>query len=93
MGINNQNIYFQIKNDIRDDPFYSSTKFMHKCHVCGKQFYVPCGELWSFKRQKKNHGGSKGKPSYRWFCTWSCLSKYDKTEKPTTSGQWATRRV
>lgn len=84
---------FQVKNDIRDEPFYASTKFMHTCHVCGKELYAPCTELWAYKRLKKHHGGDKGRPSYTWFCSWHCLSEYEKTARKKTSGQWATRRM
>lgn len=42
-----------------------------RCKTCEKDFYVPNSEDWVYRR------GSF------WFCSWSCLRKYEKAhEKP-----------
>lgn len=45
--------------------------FMHKCYVCGKEFYVPDPSEWVYKKRDK-HG------STLYFCTYSCKNRWAK---------------
>lgn len=43
-----------------------------RCEQCGKIFETPCGD-WAYKKDRK-HG-------VYWFCTWSCLRKWEREHK------------
>lgn len=43
-----------------------------KCEICGKQFPVSYPDLYTYKRRKNRDS------RIRWFCSYSCLRKYDK---------------
>lgn len=46
-----------------------------KCFKCGKQFYIPKGQVEQYAYKKKTRG-LYGREKF--FCSWSCLSKYKK---------------
>ena len=48
------------------------TSIERKCMICGKQFIAR--EEWAFKRPDRNR-------CYKWFCSWSCLKKFDEKHK------------
>ncbi len=45
-----------------------------KCEMCGKEIYGINRDTWAYKR-----GEAPG--HYKFFCTWSCLRKYDKMKE------------
>ena len=85
------NLYFSATKELKEDRFFSNRKDMRKCHVCGKVFYAPSVEMWAYKRTYQGHSHKKFQNHITWFCSWHCTSEYEKTERPKTSGQWATR--
>ena len=92
MGIKNQNIYFQSTRDIKDDTFYCGRKDMRTCSVCGKEFFAPLVEMWGYKHTYQGHSHKKFQNRVTWFCSWHCMSEFEKHQRPKTSGQWATRK-
>lgn len=45
------------------------------CPVCGGSFYVTCRKDWAYKRNTPANGKTNGETKF--FCTWSCMRKYD----------------
>lgn len=45
-----------------------------KCHTCGKTFYIPDKNQYVYKRDEVKDG----RFLREYFCSWSCLCKYDK---------------
>lgn len=71
------------KNLILNDPY------MHKCAICGKSVYVPCPDLWTYKRVFREGDNSY----YKWFCSYHCVREYDREkDRKKTSGRYATQR-
>ena len=48
------------------------TSIERKCKTCGKEFIAR--ENWVYKRVDRNR-------CYKWFCSWSCLKKFDEKHK------------
>ncbi len=50
------------------------TDNLYRCASCGKFIYIPCCELWAYKRMlyKQHNGGVQ-----QWFCSYGCMRKWD----------------
>ena len=45
------------------------------CHGCGKYIYITNGDDWVYTRYLEH---SKGQPRKLWFCSWTCMRKFDR---------------
>jgi len=50
---------------------------LKRCPICNKEFFVQWQTLWTYKR---------GKPNPKYFCTYSCVRKYDKSKEEKHMG-------
>lgn len=62
-----------------------------KCTMCNNHIYVPCVELWAYKRIKHCRS-RKDDNLYYYFCSWHCLQEFENKQKKKTDGRWATQR-
>lgn len=73
-----------------DPKSYLYDNYIYKCKVCGKDIYIPCAENWAYKRKRHKH--AERRTEYYWFCSWHCISEFDKTQKKMTAGRFATQK-
>lgn len=67
-------------------PIIQEHYFPCGCYECGKIFYPPVREEWVFKRYvPRASRDSRDRTIY--FCSWSCLRKYEREFVPPQSRQ------
>ena len=68
-----------------NNPNYGTMK---KCKNCGKEFFVPAVNDWTFKFVNLKQGGSN---VTHYFCRWNCMRAWERIHKPEKKpkeGEW-----